>query len=42
MSETDDTQRFDRLLEVMVTKPSLDVKAKDEPTEEDLREDDEG
>ncbi|MDP3368661.1 MAG: hypothetical protein Q8M32_02295 [Brevundimonas sp.] len=42
MSETDDTQRFDRLLDAMLTKPPLEVKAKDEPTEEGLREDDEG
>ena len=39
MSETDDTQRFDRLLDAMVTKPPLDVKAKEAPTEDDLRED---
>ncbi|WP_439476391.1 hypothetical protein [Brevundimonas sp.] len=42
MPETDDRQRFDRLLDAMVKKPPLDVKPKDEPTEEDLREDDEG
>ena len=42
MPETDDRQRFDRLREAMVKKPPLDVKPKDEPTEEDLREDDEG
>ncbi|MDP3802835.1 MAG: hypothetical protein U1C74_30045 [Phenylobacterium sp.] len=39
MPETDDTQRFDRLLDAMVNKPPLDVKPKDEPGEEDLRED---
>lgn len=38
----EDTQRFDRLLDAMVKKPPLDVKTKDEPPEEDLREDDEG
>lgn len=38
MTEPDD--RFDRLLEAMLTKPPLEVKPKDEPTEEDLREDD--
>jgi hypothetical protein len=41
MPETDDRQRFDRLLDAMVNKPPLDVKPKDEPAEEDLREDDE-
>lgn len=40
MPETDDRQRFDRLLDAMVNRPPLDVKPKDEPTEEDLREDD--
>lgn len=40
MPETEDTQRFDRLLDAMVHKSPLDVKPKDEPTEEDLREDD--
>lgn len=42
MPEAEDTQRFDRLLDAMVNKPPLDVNQKDEPTEEDLREDDEG
>lgn len=42
MSETHDADRFDALLDAMVHKPPLDVKPKDEPTEEDLREDDEG
>lgn len=42
MPETDDRQRFDRLLDAMVKKPPLDVKPKDESTEEDLREDEEG
>ena len=42
MPESEDTQRFDRLLDAMVKKPPLDVKPKDEPTEEDLREDGEG
>lgn len=42
MPETEDTQRFDCLLDAMVNKPPLDVKPKDEPPEEDLREDDEG
>lgn len=42
MPETDDRQRFDRLLDAMVNKPPLDVKLKDEPTEEDPREGDEG
>ena len=37
-----DDERFDALLEAMLKKPPLDVKPKDEPTEEDLREDDEG
>jgi hypothetical protein len=32
-------ERFDRLLDAMVNKPPLDVKPKDEPPEEDLRED---
>lgn len=41
MPETEDTQRFDRLLDAMVNKPPLDVKPKDESPEEDLREDDE-
>lgn len=41
MPETDDRQRFDRLLDAMVKKPPLDVKPKDEPSEEDLREGDE-
>lgn len=40
MPETDDRQRFDRLLDAMVNKPPLDVKSKDEPPEEDLRGDD--
>ena len=31
--------RFDRLLDAMVKKPPLDVRPKDEPTEENLRED---
>lgn len=35
-------KRFDALLEAMVNKPPLDVRPKDEPTEEDLREDEEG
>lgn len=39
MPETDDRQRFDRLLDAMVHKPPLDAKPKEEPTEEDLRED---
>ena len=39
MTEED---RFDALLDAMVNKPPLDVKPKDEPPEEDLREDDEG
>jgi hypothetical protein len=42
MPESEDTQRFDRLLDAMLTKPPLDVKPKDEPSEDDLREDDEG
>jgi len=42
MPESDDTQRFDRLLDAMVNKPPLEVSPKDEPTEEDLREEDEG
>ena len=32
-------ERFDALLEAMVNKPPLDVKPKEEPPEEDLRED---
>lgn len=40
MAELDE-ELFDRLLDAMVHKPPLDVKPKDEPTEEDLREDDE-
>ena len=36
-----DESRFDALLDAMLKKPPLDVKPKDEPTEEDLREDDE-
>lgn len=40
MTEPED--RFDALLDAMVNKPPLDVKPKDEPNEEDLREDDEG
>lgn len=41
MPESDDAQRFDRLLEAMVTKPPLDVGQKEEPeAEDDLREDD--
>lgn len=40
MKDPDD--RFDRLLDAMVKKPPLDVNPKDEPNEEDLREDDEG
>lgn len=42
MPESEDLQRFDRLLDAMVNKPPLDVKPKDEAPEEDLREDDEG
>ncbi len=34
--------RFDSLLDAMVNKPPLDVTPKDEPSEEDLREDYEG
>jgi hypothetical protein len=41
MPESEDAQRFDRLLDAMVNKPPLDVKPKDEPSEEDLRKDDE-
>lgn len=40
MPETEDTQRFDALLDAMVNKPPLVVNPKDEPSEEDLREDD--
>lgn len=40
MTDTDTDDRFDRLLDAMVNKPPLDVNAKDEPSEEDLREDD--
>lgn len=42
MPDNPDEERFDRLLDAMVKKPPLDVKPKEEPTEEDLREDDEG
>jgi len=31
-------ERFEALLDAMVTKPPLDVKPKDEPDAEDLRE----
>jgi hypothetical protein len=41
MPESEDAQRFDRLLDAMVNKPPLDVNLKDEPTEEDLRDEDE-
>ncbi|MDO9588124.1 MAG: hypothetical protein Q7J13_09335 [Brevundimonas sp.] len=40
MPESEDTQRFDRLLDAMVNKPPLEVKTKDEPSEDDLREED--
>ena len=39
MAEPD--ERFDRLLDAMVKKPPLGVKPKDEPSEEDLREEEE-
>lgn len=42
MPETDDKQRLDRLLDAIVNKLSLHVMPKAEPTEEGLREDDEG
>lgn len=43
MPETDDRQRFDRLLDAMVHKPPLDVGDKDEPQDDDdKREDDAG
>lgn len=42
MPETDDKQRFDRLLDAMVHKPPLKVDHKDEPQDDDdKREDDE-
>jgi hypothetical protein len=43
MPETDDRQRFDRLLDAMVNKPPLDtVQPHDEPQDDDgKREDDE-
>ena len=34
-------ERFDALLEAMLKKPPLSVNPKDEPTEEDLRDEDE-
>lgn len=40
MIESDDTQRFDALLEAMATKPPLDVNPKEELPEDDLREGD--
>lgn len=41
MTESDDKQRFDRLLDAMANKPPLEVQPKDEPTDaNDLREDD--
>lgn len=41
MPESDDTQRFDRLLDAMVNKPPLDVADKEPPADAgDLREDD--
>ncbi|WP_292061605.1 hypothetical protein [Brevundimonas sp. UBA7664] len=39
MPDNPDEERFDRLLDAMVNKPPLDVKPKDEPAEEDFRED---
>lgn len=39
---TDPEDRFDKLLDAMVCKPPLDVKLKDEPDADDLREDEEG
>ena len=35
MSETDDRQRFDALLEAMATKPPLEVSANEPPADED-------
>lgn len=41
MPETDDRQRFDRLLDAMVNKPPLDVADKEPPADDDdKREDD--
>jgi hypothetical protein len=42
MPDPDAEARFDALLDAMLKRPALDVKPKDEPPEEDLREDDEG
>jgi hypothetical protein len=35
MPESDDTQRFDRLLDAMVKKPPLDLTDKEPPSEAD-------
>ena len=41
MPESEDAQRFDRLLDAMVKKPPLDVADNEPPAEtDDLREDD--
>ena len=42
MPETDDRQRFDRLLDAMVKKPPLDVADKEPPADADDKREAEG